>query len=148
TVQVALVCAVTVAGAACQRSVASGAAAALAVVPDAPPSYVAVRPAIRCAECHGAIHQEWTTSAHARAASEPLYVAMRADAKNAGCDRCHAPLAKLVEPGDPVAGEGVTCEVCHAIVETGPDRTGAAFQLALTDNTERGPICDAKDHYF
>jgi len=136
------------AAAACQRSVASGAAAALAVVPDAPPAYVSVRPAIRCAECHGAIHQEWTTSAHARAASEPLYVAMRADSQNAGCDRCHAPLAKLVEPGDPVAGEGVTCELCHAIVETGPDRTGAAFQLALTDNTERGPICDSKDHYF
>jgi hypothetical protein len=94
------------------------------------------------------MYAEWSASAHARAASAPLYRAMRAETQAVGCERCHAPLGPLVEPGDPVAGEGVTCEVCHTLRDVRADRAGAAFRLALVDNVERGPLCDPKDHYF
>jgi hypothetical protein len=115
---------------------------------DAAPSWAAVRPAIRCEECHGKMYAEWSASAHARAATAPLYRAMRAEPSAQRCDRCHAPLVGVVEPGDPVAREGVTCEVCHTMRDERPDRAGAGFGLALADNIERGPLCDAKDHYF
>lgn len=114
---------------------------------DAAPHWLVVRPAIRCAECHGKMHAEWVGGAHAKAETSPLYRVMRAAAPPAlGCDRCHAPLAPHVEPGDRVVSEGVTCEVCHSIhtVEERP----AGFTMALSANVQRGPICDAKDHYF
>jgi hypothetical protein len=94
------------------------------------------------------MYAEWSASAHARAATAPLYRVMRADVKATGCERCHAPLQGVVEPRDPVAREGVTCEVCHALRDVRADRAGAAYRLALAENVERGPLCDAKDHYF
>jgi hypothetical protein len=115
-------------------------------VADAAP-YAVARPAIRCAECHGKMHEEWRGSAHARADLSELYQAMRARAPEpSGCDRCHAPLRPFLEPGDRVAAEGVTCEVCHTIHEVDERRGG--FAMSLDTNVARGPICDAKDHYF
>lgn len=106
-------------------------------------------PAIRCAECHNKMHDEWTTSAHARAAQGPLYRKMREQARDlgAGCDDCHAPLAKRLPAGDLAISEGVTCEVCHNIKAVAVRNTGAGFELQL-DRVKYGPLCDAKDHYF
>ncbi len=113
---------------------------------DAAPAYLAVRPAIRCAECHSSLHREWEGSAHARAETSPLYQAMRAAAApELRCDRCHAPLKGLVDPADLVAREGVTCEVCHAIHAVGEN---GAFEMALAENVQRGTLCDARDHNF
>ncbi len=106
-------------------------------------------PAIRCAECHNKMHGEWTESAHARAATGPLYRKMRdhAGAAGAGCDDCHAPLAKRLRPNDLVVAEGVTCEACHNIKAVEVKRTGAGYDLSL-GRVKYGPLCDAKDHYF
>lgn len=106
-------------------------------------------PAIRCAECHNKMHDEWQGSAHSRAASGARYRKMREHAgpAGAGCDDCHAPLAKQARPGDLAAAEGVTCEVCHSIKAATAKRTGAGFELNL-GRVKYGPLCDAKDHYF
>jgi len=106
-------------------------------------------PAIRCAECHNKMHDEWSTSAHARAATSPAYLKMRegAGADGAGCDDCHAPLAKRLHPGDLALAEGVTCEACHSIKAVTVRRTGAGYELSL-GRVKYGPLCDAKDHYF
>jgi hypothetical protein len=74
---------------------------------------------------------------------------MRAAAPDAtACDRCHAPLAAVLGRSDPLAAEGVTCEVCHAIsaVELAPD--AAAWSLQLAENRKYGPLCDVQEPYF
>lgn len=95
------------------------------------------------------MHEEWKPSAHARAAEGPRYRKMRehAGAAGAGCDDCHAPLAKHLPPGERVVAEGVTCEVCHNIKAASARRGGAGFELSF-GRTKYGPLCDAKDHYF
>ena len=113
----------------------------------APPAKVFVTGAGRCGECHEKMFDEWEVSAHARAASSPLYKAAVANAGDATCDRCHAPLA-LAVPGDRIASEGVTCDVCHTLREPKPGVGGAGFRLAIDDMVKFGPRCDLKDHYF
>jgi hypothetical protein len=128
-----------------------GASSAPPPGPPPPPdaaSYATVPLAIRCAECHGEIHTEWAASAHARAATAPLYRAMQADAHDRTCEPCHTPLAGAVDPTDAAHADGVGCQACHAIVDVEARRPGAGFRLGLADNTQRGPLCDAKDHYF
>ena len=72
-----------------------------ALPPDAAPAFLAVRPAIRCAECHSAMHDEWTQSAHAAADTSRLYRAMRSGAPpELRFGRCHAPLAGSADPAD------------------------------------------------
>jgi hypothetical protein len=95
------------------------------------------------------MHDEWKTSAHARAATSPIYRRMRdrAGAAGAGCDDCHAPLAKRLPAGDLAVAEGVTCEACHNIKAVAIRRTGAGYDLSL-GRVKYGPLCDAKDHYF
>jgi hypothetical protein len=107
-----------------------------------------VSSALRCGECHEHAEREWRRSAHARAASEPLYQAMRAEPGAEGCDRCHAPLAAALGPGDAVTAEGVTCDVCHTIDRVELGQKGAIFALRLDGNVKFGPLCDARDQYF
>lgn len=125
--------------------------------PAAPPvarTAVALKPAVRlrsshrCSECHVAIAASWSSSSHAGSAKDPLYLAMRADARDASCDSCHAPLAHLLEPGSAVAGEGVTCDACHTAERVELDGDRGHLVLNATDNVKRGPLCDARDHYF
>lgn len=106
-------------------------------------------PASRCDECHGKMHDEWKTSAHARAATGPRYLRMRehAGAAGAGCDDCHTPLAKHLPPRALAIAEGVTCEACHNIKAVTVRNAGAGYELSL-GRVKYGPLCDAKDHYF
>jgi hypothetical protein len=118
-----------------------------------PSSFAVAYPAVRCSECHEPMHDQWKTSAHARAASSDVFTAMRAQAGaavGATCDPCHLPLKGKLEPGDLAIGEGVTCEACHAIkdVELLPGAASAKVAYSVGDHIERGPICDAADHYF
>lgn len=117
-----------------------GGAAAL----DQPP----VHSSHRCGECHVEIAESWRGSAHAGSASNPLFAAMRADARDPSCDQCHAPLAATLEPGSAVAAEGVTCDACHTAerVELADGR--GRLVMNPGDNVKRGPLCDARDHYF
>jgi hypothetical protein len=90
---------------------------------------------------------EWETSGHAQAVSSEFYKASVAAAKDATCDRCHAPLAK-VAPRDLTVSEGVTCDVCHTLRDPQPAHVGGQFRLAVDDMVKFGPRCDLKDHYF
>lgn len=108
-----------------------------------------VRTARRCGECHESHLTEWSGSAHAESDRSPVYQAMRAAAPDAAaCDRCHAPLAAVLGRADPLASEGVSCEVCHAIAEVEVTAASASWTLQLADNRKYGPICDAAEPYF
>ncbi|HTL36968.1 MAG TPA: multiheme c-type cytochrome [Kofleriaceae bacterium] len=101
----------------------------------------------RCGECHEKMFDEWETSAHAQSVSSELYKASVAAAKDATCERCHAPLASEV-PRDAVVTEGVTCDVCHTLRDPKPSVDGGTWHLAIEDMVKFGPRCDLKDHYF
>jgi len=90
---------------------------------------------------------EWRGSAHARADTDPIYVAIRERVGGARCDRCHAPLRGRVDDDD-VVGEGVTCEVCHTMDRVTPARSGASFRLRLEGNVRYAARCDAHNQYF
>jgi hypothetical protein len=113
-----------------------------------------------CAHCHAEIYQEWTTSAHSRAASgkhfRNLYDGMDWHGKPeatwslldqhpngaAVCSSCHAP---AIPSGDPalfdlrelrgVAAKGVHCDYCHKVSGVGEDDklglTHGRFDLKL-----------------
>lgn len=116
-------------------------------VDEPPASRVFVTAASRCGECHEKMFDEWSGSAHARAASSTVYRAAVASAKDTTCDRCHAPLGMVVAR-DAVAMEGVTCDVCHTLRDPEPAVAGGGFQLAVDDMVKFGPRCDLADHYF
>lgn len=96
------------------------------------------------------MYDEWEVSAHAKAMTSPLFKAAHADAqktKTDDCLRCHAPLVAEI-PEDPVATEGITCDVCHTLRDVKPTPAGSDFKLAIDDMIKFGPRCDLKDHYF
>jgi cytochrome c554/c'-like protein len=86
-----------------------------------------------CANCHASISEQWTSSVHKQAASDPTYVTnISLLAKNKGisatryCEGCHAPVALLtgqLSEGGKHAGiagtlanhEGVGCMGCHGL---------------------------------
>lgn len=118
---------------------------AVAAAPREPRVFVTA--ASRCGECHVKMFDEWSDSAHAQAASSPVYRKAVAAAKDASCDRCHAPLGAVVAR-DAVAMEGVTCDVCHTLRDPAPAVGGAGFRLAVDDMVKFGPRCGLTDHYF
>lgn len=106
-------------------------------------------PADRCGECHGVFFNEWKASTHARARTSPAYLAMREKTKSTECERCHAPLLELTDPNELAVGEGVTCEVCHAIREVNLNKKADfSYRFALGESRKFGPLCDGKDIYF
>lgn len=123
-----------------------------AAPPDTGPSRVGltIHTSIRCEECHDKMRGEWKTSAHARAATAPGYLAARdqVGSRARECDGCHAPLAVYLGADDPAALEGVTCDVCHNIKEVAMTESRGRFDLQVYDMVKYGPLCDADDHYF
>jgi hypothetical protein len=142
-------------------------------VTSGPRPPVAAHASIRCAECHAFQHERWSGSIHARSDSSPLYVAMRAKAvasravgigvadrasgagvadraSGAGdrCDACHSPLKALLDPSEPAAREGVTCEVCHAVKSVREHDGRMEAELDLRDSRKYGPVCSGKEIYF
>jgi hypothetical protein len=69
-----------------------------------------------CGACHRRILAEWQESAHARAATNPRFVAFAA-ATPGPCAACHVPMAEspFADPrkAEGVAREGVGCDLCH-----------------------------------
>ncbi|MBL0217298.1 MAG: hypothetical protein IPQ07_25895 [Myxococcales bacterium] len=122
-------------------------AGAVAIDAAAPARKVFLHGAGRCGECHEKMFDEWETSAHARAATSPLFKAASASAHETTCARCHTPLAADA-PKDMITTEGVTCDVCHTLREPKPAKTGAGFRLAIDDMVKFGPRCNLDDHYF
>lgn len=102
----------------------------------------------RCGECHDKMQEEWSQSAHAKAAKSPLFIALKQASRSDQCDRCHIPLREL--PGTPphIVSEGVTCEVCHRMEEPTPARDAPGVELRHTHDVKYGPFCDANQRYF
>jgi len=100
-------------------------------------------PASRCASCHQDTHAAWSMSLHRNAAREPFYresadilLRTRGIEFTRHCESCHTPVAlfsgvlskdsgKTEAPFTKLDDEGVTCSVCHSIVEARVDGTGS-----------------------
>lgn len=100
-------------------------------------------PASRCAACHQDTHAGWSLSLHRNAAREPFYresadilLRTRGIEFTRHCESCHTPVAlfsgaltkhsgKPEAPFTKLDDEGVTCSVCHSIVEARVDGTGS-----------------------
>jgi len=100
-------------------------------------------PAVRCAGCHNDTHAAWSESLHRNAAREPFYresadilLRTRGIEFTRHCESCHTPVALFSGALDSKAprqqapftkfdDEGVTCSVCHSIVEARLDGTGS-----------------------
>lgn len=100
-------------------------------------------PSTRCAGCHSDTHAAWSESLHRNAAREPFYresadilLRTRGIEFTRHCESCHTPVALFSGALDSKAprqeapftkfdDEGVTCSVCHSIVEARLDGTGS-----------------------
>ncbi|MBT6434291.1 MAG: hypothetical protein HOK97_19035 [Deltaproteobacteria bacterium] len=85
-----------------------------------------------CAECHPLHYNQWSSSMHAYAGEDPVFLAMNRRGQRetngelgAFCVSCHAPVALrlgltqngLNLPELPAYTKGVTCYYCHSVVE-------------------------------
>jgi hypothetical protein len=85
----------------------------------------------QCGRCHRAIFESWSTSAHARAMTSPIFLDAFDAAENEfgaearkTCLGCHAPASALLGDADlvrKVSWEGVTCDYCHSLREVKQD---------------------------
>src|SRR5947209_4071771 len=100
-------------------------------------------PAARCAGCHHDTHAAWSESLHRNAAREPFYresadvlLRTRGIEFTRHCESCHTPVAlfsgaldsrapRQQAPFTKLDDEGVTCTVCHSIVEARLNGTGS-----------------------
>ena len=94
------------------------------------------------------MYDEWTDSAHAHADDSPAFVAMRKQASEPSCERCHAPLVLLKEPPAFAAREAVSCEICHRIESVTVAEPMSRMELLLAHETKLGPRCDPSKPYF
>src|ERR1043165_5020376 len=97
----------------------------------------------RRAGCHHDTHAAWPDSLHRNAAREPLYresvdilLRTRGIEFTRHCESCHTPVAlfsgaldrnapRQLAPFTKLDDEGLTCSVCHSIVEARLDGTGS-----------------------
>ncbi len=113
-----------------------------------------------CKGCHPNHYREWSSSMHAYAARDPVFLAMnkRGQRETHGqlgdfCIKCHAPMAvvdKLTKDGLdlerlPDKERGVSCYFCHNVTGIDGDHNGM-LRLA-NDTTMRGPIRDPHEPY-
>jgi len=111
-----------------------------------------------CKGCHPIHYREWSSSMHAYAARDPVFLAMnkRGQRETGGalgdfCVKCHAPMAVVDElTADgldleqlPDFERGVSCYFCHNVVGIEGDHN-AMLRLA-NDTTMRGSIRDPVD---
>jgi nitrate/TMAO reductase-like tetraheme cytochrome c subunit len=105
-----------------------------------------------CKDCHPKHYEEWSSSMHAYATRDPVFVAMNKrgqEQANLGefCVNCHAPMAvrenaitNFADLSDvPDHLQGVTCYFCHNAISVGTPHNNANIQLA-NDTTMRGVL--------
>jgi hypothetical protein len=97
------------------------------------------RQLVNCGNCHAQIYDEWASSGHARAATNPRFLqeyqklATDSPEKIGVCAKCHAPTLR-----DPtlnydlrivkgVDRQGVHCDFCHKVLEAPTDKLGTRF---------------------
>ncbi len=115
----------------------------------------ALRDTAACAGCHPDVYATWRASAHARASFDNPWYRQSVDAiredvspeASRFCAGCHDPVLLVadamddpIEPFDPRAHAGVTCQVCHGIQEARPDGSGS-----YTLRTRPIPLPDPAD---
>jgi len=101
----------------------------------------------RCLSCHRDVGEQWLSSVHQQAASDPTYVtnvSLLAEKKGINatryCEGCHAPVALLsgeLSPGGQHGGiegtvaniEGVSCMACHGIYSLAHLKGVASFEF-------------------
>jgi hypothetical protein len=108
-----------------------------------------------CKGCHPSHYREWSSSMHAYAAQDPVFLAMnkRGQRETHGelgdfCIRCHAPMAVIDGRSRdglnleqlPDKERGVSCYFCHNAAGIDGDHN-ALLHLA-DDSTMRGPLRD------
>lgn len=96
-----------------------------------------------CAACHKNIYDQWKESYMSKSYSagigkielHALSLGLRGmkQTEKRWCVECHFPLALTAEEdfdaSDPIIREGVTCTVCHSVVEAHPDASPANFKM-------------------
>ncbi len=112
-------------------------------------------PAEKCGSCHVEVYQQWQTSNHSRAATDPIFwqffqLAVQdlgTPASNL-CLTCHLPVATVVKEVplagplsfplklSPVAKEGVTCDFCHTI--SGNENLGKGISVGAYRYPRKG----------
>ncbi len=94
-------------------------------------------PSEACQSCHKLIHEQWQKSAHGQPSTASLLyrALLRPDA---GCDKCHAPLAKDQEH---FANDGaVPCVVCHTLETFRHEAKGVGVELySVNERVVQGP---------
>ena len=88
-----------------------------------------IKSAQNCKKCHNEIYEQWQSSRHAHStpSTNPLFAAiyklsqMDTDGETKlYCIRCHAPVSQIngdTELAEDITNEGITCDICHTIVE-------------------------------
>jgi hypothetical protein len=107
----------------------------------------------RCGECHERIHDEWQTSAHARATTSKAYtraLGSLPQETRALCQRCHLPGLVFGQapdaPGRP--SEGVSCDGCHLVRSVQLGEGGGAPDYDAVSGKKYGPLADPAGNYF
>lgn len=132
----------------------ASAGSASAVLPNVPSSSFA--PAEECG-CHAALLTQWSTSMHAKAITDPLYLYKLEQANKATdgalgpfCNGCHTPIGVMsgeaigadMSKASAVAKEGVTCDFCHQIKGTAGPLGNTSVDITA-DAVKRAQFKDA-----
>lgn len=113
--------------------------------------------ALSCSACHTAHYEEWRTSPHSHAMTDPIFQGLlelqreqtSSTDSDAFCVQCHSPLGLRtgeVQPGfafdelSALASEAVSCEVCHRATDV--QRPFNAGLVIEHDGYLRGPIAE------
>lgn len=141
--------------------VMSMSAASVAFAAELPvkPSGVAPEafPASTTCVCHQDLADTWKNSMHAKAISDPVYQAKKAEANEATdgqlgqfCDTCHAPGATMtgeIAAGGALSagtGEGVNCSWCHQVSGMAEGEPGNTSHMVSPVGVMRAQIKDPK----
>jgi Cytochrome c554 and c-prime len=105
-----------------------------------------------CKDCHPKHYEEWSTSMHAYASRDPVFIAMNKRGQEEAqlgkfCVQCHAPMAvrenAIADFSDlsavPKQLQGVTCYFCHNAVNVKDPHNNANIDLA-NDTTMRAAL--------
>jgi Cytochrome c7 and related cytochrome c len=102
----------------------------------APSAAAAAAPsgATACGDCHGAAFESWRTSAHALAATNPIYQAGFRVEPRRFCVDCHTSAGARAE-------EGIGCASCHSAREGGSPAGGHAVALRARADLRDPAFC-------
>jgi nitrate/TMAO reductase-like tetraheme cytochrome c subunit len=105
-----------------------------------------------CKDCHPKHYEEWSSSMHAYASRDPVFIAMNRRGQEEAkldefCVNCHAPMAvhekAITDFADlsdvPAHLQGVTCYFCHNAISVAEPHANGNIQLA-NDTTMRGAL--------